>query len=183
MRLRTCGTSATAAPRLTWLAKSKEYAASINLERWLAASGASPCDVPKLPASSRRNSNWPKTYAKVASGDRRRMPQRAFLARKAAEYIQSDAVMTHTTINYAQNTSDINRSKAELACWPARTTRKNRGKLAQPRIGNPGKRQRLRQHRIPHPETGCKTCSPIRGSPEFPTRSHNRRPPTEISGR
>lgn len=126
------GTSATAVFK-TMVAKFKEYAASINLERQAAASGQSPYDVLKI-ASILEAESQPADYAKVARVIDNRIA--CTLPACKAEYIQGRLQMD-STINYAQNTSDINLSKAELSADGPYNTYKNKGLPPTP-IGNPG---------------------------------------------
>lgn len=113
--------------------KFKEYAASINLERQAAASGQSPYDVLKV-ASILEAESRPADFAKVARVIDNRIA--CTLPACKAEYIQGRLQMD-STINYAQNTSDLNLSKAELSADGPYNTYKNKGLPPTP-IGNPG---------------------------------------------
>ena len=99
----------------------------------MAASGQSPYDVLKI-ASILEAESQPADYAKVARVIDNRIA--CTLPACKAEYIQGRLQMD-STINYAQNTSDINLSKAELSADGPYNTYKNKGLPPTP-IGNPG---------------------------------------------
>ena len=126
------GTSATTVFK-TMVTKFKQYAESINLERQAAASKQTPYDVLKI-ASILEAESQPADYAKVARVIDNRIA--CTLPACKAEYIQGRLQMD-STINYAQNTSDINLSKAELSADGPYNTYKNKGLPPTP-IGNPG---------------------------------------------
>lgn len=126
------GTNATTVFK-TMVTKFKQYAASINFERQAAASGQSPYAVLTI-ASILEAESQPADFAKVARVIDNRLA--CTLPACKAEYIQGRLQMD-STINYAQNTSDINLSQSELSADGPYNTHKNKGLPPTP-IGNPG---------------------------------------------
>ncbi len=113
--------------------KFKAVAADINLEKRAAAAGQSPYNILKI-ASIIEAESLPSDFAKVSRVIYNRLA--CTLPACKSEYIQGRLQMD-STINYAQKSTDLNLSAAELSADGPFNTHKNKGLPPTP-IGNPG---------------------------------------------
>ncbi len=113
--------------------KFKQVAAEINLERQAAAVGQTPYAILTI-ASILEAESQPGDFAKVARVIYNRLA--CTLPACKSEYIQGRLQMD-STINYAQNSSDLNLSAEELGADGPYNTHKNKGLPPTP-INNPG---------------------------------------------
>ena len=133
------GTSATAVFK-TMVAKFKEYAASINLERQAAASGQSPYDVLKI-ASILEAESQPADYAKVA----RVIDNRIACTLPACKNGTSKDACRWTQRSTTRRTPRTSIS-ARLSCLLTARTTRTRTRVCRPRPLAIQVLQRLRQH-------------------------------------